>query len=99
MRSHATRRCSSIGVGSLIHLEGVNRPITIQLKPKSNSQAALRSLSVALPHLQERLVHSLKSTQRNLDRVNFLASCRVVDHRSTAKGGGNTTHKKISLKL
>ena len=47
----------------------------------------------ALPHLQVRLVHSSKSTQQNLDRVNFLAPCRVVDHRSTTKNGGNTTHK------
>ena len=65
---------------------GVNRPVKIQLKPKSNSPAAL-------PHLQERFVHSSKSTQQNLDRVDFLASCRVVDHRLIAESGGNTTHK------
>jgi len=30
-----------IVVGSLVRLEGVNRPVKIQLKPKSNSPAAL----------------------------------------------------------
>ena len=65
---------------------GVNRPIKIQLKLKSNSL-------MALPHLHKRLVHSSKSSQRNLYWVYFLASCRVVDHRSTAESSGNTTHK------
>jgi hypothetical protein len=59
-----------------------DRLVKIQLKPKLNSPAAL-------PHLQERLVHSLKSIRRNLDRINFLASCKV-DHRLTTESGGNT---------
>ena len=30
-----------VTIGSLVRLEGVNRPVKIQLKPKSNSPAAL----------------------------------------------------------
>jgi hypothetical protein len=59
----------------------------------SNLTAALPHPTAALPHLQERLAHSSKSIQWNLDRVNFLASCRVEVHRSTARNGSNTTHK------
>ena len=73
--------------------DGVNRPVIIQLQPKSNLPAALPLFERGTTAPTGEIVHSSKSTQRNLDRVNFLASCRVVDHRSTAENGGNTTHK------
>ena len=78
-------------VGCLVHLEGVNRPVKFISNRSQIHPLHCRSVSATLPHLPEILVHSSKSTQRNLDWVNFLASCRVVDHRSTAESGGNTT--------
>jgi hypothetical protein len=82
-------------------LEGVNRPVKnlsqTNVSPNRGTAALTpwhcHAQRAALLHLQKRLAHSSKSIQRNLDRVNFLASCRGLDHSSTARSGSKSTHK------
>ena len=90
-----------VRVGSLVGLEGVNRPI------KTNTQTFIKftlrhccsggrhcqARTAALPHLQTTSSHSSKSMNKNLDRKNFLAYCRYDNHISRARSGRNTTHK------